>query len=178
MPNRWIIITVNLFRRKICGYGEITTLFSPIIIFPPQPRSSWLILTSQLYRIPNKLLPCFGAQLKTLRCLNCFFLLQIINSLTFLGLLLMPFHQNPTFNPNILALRSILFCFWPLSICLSRFSDNVLSHLQKQTSRLLLFFLWLCSAQKKTWNNFCYKCDFLFACMPQRFATVELLKKN
>lgn len=50
MPNRWTIIEANLFRRQICGYGEIT-LFESIIIFPPQPRSFWLILTSQLYRI-------------------------------------------------------------------------------------------------------------------------------
>lgn len=50
MPNRWIIIEVNLFRRQICGCGEIT-LFESIIFSPPQPQPFWLILTSKLWRI-------------------------------------------------------------------------------------------------------------------------------
>lgn len=60
MPNRWIIITANLFGRQMCGYGEITTLFEFIIIFPPQPRPFWLILTSQIYRITARSLFSFS----------------------------------------------------------------------------------------------------------------------
>lgn len=142
MPNRWIIIEANLFRRQICGCGEIT-LFESIILSPPQPQLFWLILTSQLWRITASSLFSFllfflfseidGAQFKTLRPLQNIYSALIPQSLLmFSGLLLLLLHQS--LNPNIWVLDSMFLFFcrrgW--------FGDDVFVHLQRQTSRLLM----------------------------------------
>lgn len=145
MPNRWIIITANLFERQMCGYGEIKTLFEFIIIFPPQPWPFWLILTSQIYRITACSLFFFSVfffreidrlskGFKTLRPLQNIYSTLIPQSLLmFSGLLLLLLHQSLSLNPNILVLDSILLFFFSPGW----FGDDVLVDSQK-TSRLLL----------------------------------------
>lgn len=122
MPNRWIIITANLFGRQMCGYGEITTLFEFIIIFPPQPRPFWLILTSKIYRITACSLFSFSVfffreidrlSKGTLRPLQNIYSTLIPQSLLmFSGSLLLLLHQSLSLNPNILVLDSILLFFF------------------------------------------------------------------